>query len=280
MTAEHHPFDTSWPVGTLSVPGFEVMSGVHEPASVLARHSHPTPTICCVRHGRFTEYYPGKAVDCDPRTLKLTPAGEPHWNRFASAPTYGIRIDVDESRFDGAPHIRSMFGERLFLSAGNFDVLMRELVVELKRGDELSAIAAEGLLLELLARMARQTQKVTALLPAWLVRADEVAHETYRAPMSVARIAELVGVTAPTLARWYRKAFGCTLAQRMRELRLEAAARDLLLSDRPITDVALNAGFYDQSHFSNAFRRHFGLPPAAYRQRMAAGLSVPGRQPA
>ena len=27
-------------------------------------------------------------------------------------------------------------------------------------------------------------------------------------------------------------------------------------NDRPLTEIALGAGFYDQSHFSNAFRRH------------------------
>jgi AraC family transcriptional regulator len=257
---------SSWPVTTLSVPGFDVLSGVHEPASVLGRHTHDLPTICCVRYGRFTEYYPGKAVDCDAGTVKITPAGEPHWNRFARVPTFGLRIDVDATRFDGVPEVSRMLDERLFFSAGVFDLVTRQLVLELARGDPLARIAAEGLLLELLARMGRVWETRTPSRPPWLGRADEIIHQTFGDPPSVAHIAALVGVPATRLARVYRSEFGCTIAQRFRQLRLESAARELSATHLPISRIALNAGFYDQSHFSNAFRRHFGVTPAAYRK--------------
>jgi AraC-like DNA-binding protein len=34
-----------------------------------------------------------------------------------------------------------------------------------------------------------------------------------------------------------------------------------------LSDVALRAGFFDQSHFSTAFRKRFGLTPQAYRRQ-------------
>jgi AraC-like DNA-binding protein len=53
----------------------------------------------------------------------------------------------------------------------------------------------------------------------------------------------------------------------MRRLRLEHAKNALATSERAIADIALEAGFYDQSHFTAAFRRQFGMTPAEYRTR-------------
>jgi AraC-like DNA-binding protein len=46
---------------------------------------------------------------------------------------------------------------------------------------------------------------------------------------------------------------------------VEQAARELAETDEPLSEIALRAGFYDQSHFSNVFRRVLGVSPAAYR---------------
>jgi len=47
-------------------------------------------------------------------------------------------------------------------------------------------------------------------------------------------------------------------------------AKQLIACDMPMTDVALETGFYDQSHFNHYFRKYIGISPLAYRK----GLSV------
>jgi AraC family transcriptional regulator len=68
-----------------------------------------------------------------------------------------------------------------------------------------------------------------------------------------------------TLARAYRRRFGCSIGERVRALRVEHAARRLLETTEPLSTIAVGTGFYDQSHFTNAFRRQLGVTPAAYR---------------
>jgi AraC family transcriptional regulator len=48
-------------------------------------------------------------------------------------------------------------------------------------------------------------------------------------------------------------------------LRLERAAFELLVRDATLVDIALDCGFGDHETFTRAFRRHFGVPPSAYR---------------
>ena len=52
--------------------------------------------------------------------------------------------------------------------------------------------------------------------------------------------------------------------------RLERAARMLGLHDgAPVADIAFATGFKDPSHFSRAFKNHFGTPPSSYRSERA-----------
>jgi AraC family transcriptional regulator len=263
-TATRHPAESA---GVFHLPGFDVSVGSHPAASSLPRHHHTEPTICCVQRGRFVEYYPGKSVDCDPRMVKVTPAGEPHWNRFSDVDTRGLRIDVVRDRFSSAPAVHRLLGERLFFQDAAFEGMARRITGELTAPDSTALIAAEGLLLELLARLARLSTLPGSPPPPWLTRANDIISDTFTSAVTLSAVAADVGVHATTLAKAFRQAFGCTVGERIRTLRIEQAARQLADTSRPLVRIALEAGFYDQSHFSNTFRKQLHLTPAEYRRR-------------
>jgi AraC-like DNA-binding protein len=58
----------------------------------------------------------------------------------------------------------------------------------------------------------------------------------------------------------------------VRRLRLDYAARELVQSDKSLVEIAAEAGFYDHSHFTHAFKIHMGMNPTDYR------ASVKGRR--
>ncbi|CAN5881368.1 hypothetical protein BH24GEM1_BH24GEM1_09460 [soil metagenome] len=249
----------------LEVPGFVITAGVHTPGEVLPLHQHEGPTICCVLRGRFTEYSRGRAADCTPGTVKLTPAGEPHWNRFAPCETRGVMVEVDQRRFEGRPMVLAALAMRRHERYRGTPEFVRELVREAGRRDEPALLAIEGLLLELMARLAREENGRRGDRPSWLRLAEEAVRTRYREPLSLARVAELAGVHAVTLARVWRREHGRSVGESLRRIRLESAAAELVSTDDPIADVALRAGFYDQSHFTNTFRRYLRVTPREYR---------------
>jgi AraC family transcriptional regulator len=65
--------------------------------------------------------------------------------------------------------------------------------------------------------------------------------------------------------RIFRGLVGETLKEYVRRLRLERAARSLKQLDRPITEIALEAGFEAHESFTRAFSNMFGVPPSSYR---------------
>ncbi|HEY8969408.1 MAG TPA: AraC family transcriptional regulator [Puia sp.] len=72
----------------------------------------------------------------------------------------------------------------------------------------------------------------------------------------------LTGRSLSTFNRDFRKAFHTTPQKWLLQKRLELAHYQLKESNKRPVEVYLEVGFEDLSHFSFAFKKHFGYPPA------------------
>ena len=68
------------------------------------------------------------------------------------------------------------------------------------------------------------------------------------------------------LDRRIRHVFGLSTGQWVLKQRLDLARKQLLTTDIPIAEIALNAGYKDQSAFSRQFYRATGFSPSAFRK--------------
>ncbi len=74
----------------------------------------------------------------------------------------------------------------------------------------------------------------------------------------------VTGLTRYDLSRQFRLMFGTSPYRYLLMRRLDFA-RELMREQRPLADVACEAGFADQAHFTRVFRSAVGLTPARYR---------------
>ena len=253
------------PLRTASLPGVSLTEGVHPAGTSLPWHSHDGASICLVLHGAFVEYSRGVALDCRPSSLKFTPAGERHWNRFDMTDVRGLLIEIDVARHASIAPFERTLSEGRHFERGPELQLARRLYTEFRSADSAAPLAVEGLLLELLALVARGEGASRHDVPAWAQRAYDLLEAGYVGSLSLGVIAREVGVHPATLARGFRRAYGCTIGEMQRQLRLDFAASQLAVTELPLAAVAQQAGFFDQSHFTNAFRRRFGATPLRYR---------------
>ncbi len=65
--------------------------------------------------------------------------------------------------------------------------------------------------------------------------------------------------------RVFRGLVGEPVQEHVRRLRLERAAHCLKLHDRPVTDLAFEAGYDSHEAFTRAFHAMFGIPPSQFR---------------
>lgn len=251
----------------VQVGGFTVTEGVHHHGSELPWHHHETPTICFVLQGAFSEMWRGGSIACTSSTLKITPAGERHWDQFNRGDVRGLLIEADEAQVVAIRPHSAVLEERVSFQGGLVSGIARRVYEEMRRMDAASPLAIEGLLLELVASASRmREQNGGPGRPRWLEEARDRIHVELADRPSLTGLAESVGVHPVTLARAFRRAFGCTVGEYVRRLRIERAARQLADTDLSLAEIALAEGFSDQSHFSNLFRRHTGSSPFQFRR--------------
>jgi AraC-like DNA-binding protein len=85
----------------------------------------------------------------------------------------------------------------------------------------------------------------------------------YAENVLLADLTSITNLSAFYLLRVFRKQIGCPPHEYQTQLRI-AHARKLLREGMSISSVALETGFFDQSHFSRNFKRIVGVPPGHY----------------
>jgi AraC family transcriptional regulator len=94
----------------------------------------------------------------------------------------------------------------------------------------------------------------------------ELAHARLATGLTLDVMARAAGYSPFQFARLFKATTGLAPHRFILSLRLERACR-LLDDTSDIADVALKTGFYDQAHFTNMFRRRFGVTPTSYARR-------------
>ncbi len=84
--------------------------------------------------------------------------------------------------------------------------------------------------------------------------------------ISVPRLASLTHLSLSQFERRFKALFQVTPMQYLIRLRLNKACQMLAASSTKITEIAVQCGFYDHSHFIRQFTATFGLSPSGYRR--------------
>lgn len=88
----------------------------------------------------------------------------------------------------------------------------------------------------------------------------------YGRPLAVADLARRAGLSPSQLQREFRRLFAMTVGDYILRLRLLMARRRLRATTDAVGRIATECGFYDQAHFTRAFKRHTGQTPLDYRR--------------
>ncbi|HET9316225.1 MAG TPA: helix-turn-helix transcriptional regulator [Vicinamibacteria bacterium] len=95
--------------------------------------------------------------------------------------------------------------------------------------------------------------------------ARTAVHRDLTRPPSLAQIAASLGCSPFHLSRVFPQVVGMSLRAYVSRLRARAAAEHLARGARDLTRLALEMGYADHSHLTNAFRREWGVPPSVFR---------------
>ncbi|WP_321936954.1 AraC family transcriptional regulator [Paraburkholderia sp. J8-2] len=237
---------------------------------IIPQHEHVNPFFCFVLDGRGTRSWPTRRGEDGPMSLTFFPAGVPHANCWYGSGGRALHLEFSPAwlqRLGGRTRVLDRPDD---FASGTPLSFMRRLVRECREQDSATPLAMEGLVLELLAACERSVPRAATVVGArrWLGRVEALLHDRFRESLTLDEIASDNHVCADHLAREFRKHFGCTVGEYVRQLRLDFACDQLTRGHDSLAAIAQAAGFTDQSHFTRVFRRRMGLTPGAYRAQL------------
>ncbi len=107
---------------------------------------------------------------------------------------------------------------------------------------------------------------------AFLMLKSFVSNHIYdNEALTPTRLSAYMNMSPATFYRNFKKWFGVTSVEYIRNERLDRAAFLLETTDFPIRNICEKTGFYDNSQFDLFFKNKFGVSPSGYRKSMNLG---------
>lgn len=248
-----------------NVDGILLTETRHQRNDWLPTHAHQNAYFCLIRRGRYTERFGDRERFCTPGMLTYHPPQERHSERIESDCSASFNIELEPRWLNWATAHSSTPLESCEIDNPDQTHLARRLHREYELDDSASALAIQGLTLELLSGLIR-SQRPEPRIPPWLYRVQQVLHDRFADRLEWHELATIAGVHPVYLGQCFRKHFRCTPGDYQRKLRIEWAQQQLQKSELTLAEIALHAGFADQSHLTRHFKQHTGQTPMAYRR--------------
>jgi AraC family transcriptional regulator len=239
---------------------------MHPPDEAIPAHRHLDDYQWCLTlEGGFEEFSGARAQVCGAGSLLIRPPDCVHSDRFSSMRGLCLNLFPRKSWL-GAQAFSALSDTYTHHRSRRLLALGRELAAALQAPDAGLSLTVEALVAELLASAVRLRLLTDDGCSPWLAAAVDQIEADPGGDLQLGALAKTAGVSTGHLARAFRARFGCSAGAFARQRRLARAAALIRAGELALADIALAVGFYDQAHFTRAFKSQHGVTPAAFRK--------------
>ncbi|MCO6512293.1 MAG: helix-turn-helix transcriptional regulator [Aridibacter famidurans] len=236
----------------------------------LPDHSHELASFNLLVEGNYAEFYGTRRLVCDPLTVLWCPPGVTHSNEFGNSGGRIFYIELAKGSLD-LLQAYSTIPESFATRKPALVSLALRIRREFEGWEAHSPLLVEGLIWEMLAVSIHQNERRDRRPPDWLKRVMTMLHDNFRQGVSMNRLAAEAGVHPVHLSQVFREFKNRSVGEYIQDLRVNLSARLLLEDKMTISEVAIAAGFSDQSHLTRVFKRRMNTTPGAFRKDRSLG---------
>ncbi len=95
---------------------------------------------------------------------------------------------------------------------------------------------------------------------------EKYLRQNFNKQISLNDLADKFYLSPTYLSRYFRKEFGTNFLDYLNQIRLKYATEEILRTEKPITQIAMNAGFSNITAFNKMFREEYEKTPSEYRK--------------
>lgn len=237
--------------------GARVLRVVHPGEQSIEEHEHDWAYIGLYTAGRYLERYDGGEADMSGPCAVLHPAGRPHADVVHDDGLETLTIEFDPAWLRLHGFAQRLDRSRVWSggSIGRAACRLAALLASAKADEAGLGWATAQFLDEALAYEPAQA-------PHWVQDARKWVSDRWA---STADLARRLDLHPAYVAQAYRSAAGEGIGETLRRRRVEAASALLRRTHLPLAEIAIAAGFCDQSHMNRCFRAVLGRTPVAVR---------------
>lgn len=192
--------------------------------------------------------------------------------------------------FDIEPSIRTESEHPLFLTLGEdemsrFSYDFNELSALDKENDSNAQILKISKCLYIISILSKMMydQHISKLRTAnikqtaystHILKTIEYMQNHFHEKIKIEELAQIANMSRSTYLRQFYNLCKCTPFEYLVEIRIKKSLEMMSSSEKSITDIALDCGFYDSSHFTKCFVASKGITPTKYRKKMLTEEAV------
>ena len=175
---------------SFETPEFKLSENAYEANLEVPRHLHEHAYLGITIRGTFMEQYGQQSRLCRSGTVVFHPAGEIHSDRFGCSLAHVLNIEINSPKLTSLNQYRAPGNQSIGITGGMASWIGARLYQEFRGADELSGIAIEGLVLQLLAEIFRGNGGTArGRIPCWLEQAREIVHARFTERLTLTDIA-------------------------------------------------------------------------------------------
>jgi AraC family transcriptional regulator len=247
-----------WAAGSVVINRLE-----HRQPRALPGHAHQAAFVSLMLEGQYRETAGFLHFGYQPFSCVYHPPGMEHHDEIGAAGVTLLTFEFKPELLDDVDFCGLNLRPIIDLSGRQPAWELVDLYRRISAGAT-SDLDLESRAVALAFSVVRSSARVPRDLRS-LRRACEYVHAHFDENLTLAQVARAAGVHPVYLGQIFRQEFGETLGEYLNRVRVRAAADRLVNSELPLSTIALDFGFYDQSHFTRIFRHLTGATPGAFR---------------
>lgn len=244
-----------------ALSGFTLSRTDHSQNMKVPKHEHEHPYISLLLHGLYHEESIISGHDIKTGASLFRPKGFEHKNEIGPLNSFCFNIEIEKELPDKQHY--SKISDYMQFERHNLEILRIYYGFQNNFSDELLTMMVEENLYLL---FQQQYSESTLSRTLWVNKIKQEVRLSPEKKYSIDEVSNSLYLHPNYFVRKFKSITGHTFVEFLLRQRISKGIDLMLHSSKSLTEIAIESGFYDQSHFIRHFKRFLGTTPYHYRK--------------